>query len=89
MLGLILWTALNAQAHIMGSSTWCLANSPVHFECQFEDRDLCVEAAQKKSKSTFERWECVPYPIDLRNIPKSGESPLPAPTSTTIPPKQH
>ena len=71
-LGQIIFLSLYTQAHIMGSSTWCLANSPVHFECQFEDRDFCVEAAQKKSKSTFERWECVPYPIYLLNIPKSG-----------------
>ena len=66
----------SAQAHIMGSSTWCLANSPVHFECQFEDYDLCQQTAQKKSKTNFETWQCVPYPIDMRNIPKSGETPV-------------
>jgi hypothetical protein len=73
----ITWFFLSqfAWSHIMGTSTWCLANSPVHFECQFEDRDICEQTAQKRTKS-FERWECVPYPMDFRNIPKEGETPL-------------
>ncbi len=84
MIGL-LWILLfnpAAEAHIMGSASWCLANSPVHFECQFEDHELCMQTAEKKSKN-FEHWECVPYPMDFRNIPKSGETPLPVSTTTT------
>jgi hypothetical protein len=64
-----------ANAHIMGTATWCLANSPVHYECQFEDRDICDKTAQKRT-TIFERWDCVPYPMDFRNIPKEGETPV-------------
>jgi len=77
ILGWIFFFSFSANAHIMGSASWCVANSPVHFECQFEDYDLCVQTAEKKSKN-FERWQCVPYPMDFRNIPKSGEQLTPA-----------
>ena len=59
----------------MGVASWCVANSPVHFECQFEDHDLCEKEAEKRSKH-FETWQCVPYPMDFRNIPKTGETPV-------------
>lgn len=62
----------NAKAHIVGSSEWCLANSPVHFECYLSDQDRCEHEAKKRT-TPLEDWRCVPYPIDFSKIPKSGE----------------
>ena len=69
---LIFFHPMVSEAHIVGVMPWCLANSPVHFECFHEDRELCEKTAQKRT-TAFERWNCVPFPVDFRKIPKSGE----------------
>lgn len=74
LLLLTILLATNVQAHIVGSSEWCLANSPVHFECYLSDQDRCEHEAKKRT-TPIEDWRCVPYPIDFSKIPKSGEKP--------------
>jgi len=61
-----------ARAHIVGVSPWCLANSPVHFECYLNDRQMCEKEAKKKT-TPLEEWRCESYPIDFSKIPKTGE----------------
>lgn len=63
----------SAQAHIIGTDPWCIANSPVHYECHYLDSKECELAAQKHS-DVYEQWRCVSYPVDFRLIPKSGET---------------
>lgn len=71
---LIVFSVLTkAEAHIIGVMPWCLASSPVHFECFQEDHELCEKTAQKRT-TAFERWDCVPFPVDFRKIPKVGEA---------------
>lgn len=76
---------IKAEAHIVGGDAWCMASSPVHYECFFLDRSSCetqLTKNQKEKPLDQLPWQCAPYPIDFRNIPKSGESPV-APTSTS------
>lgn len=65
--------SLPAKAHILGVSSWCVANSAIHFECYFLDQERCEQEAQHRSRRG-EDWQCVPFPVDFRNIPKSGET---------------
>lgn len=67
--------SLNSQAHLMGTSPLCVANSPVHFECFYEDFEQCEKVAKRRS-NPIDRWECVRFPIDFRKLPKSGEEPI-------------
>lgn len=64
-----------AHAHLVGMSPWCIASSPVHYECFYSDPKEC-EAAAKKNSNLTTQYQCLPYPIDFRNIPKSGEEPV-------------
>ncbi|MGZ3742855.1 MAG: hypothetical protein ACXWRA_03265 [Pseudobdellovibrionaceae bacterium] len=59
----------------MGQSSWCIASSPVHYECFYSEPHECEVAAKKNSTLTTQ-YQCLPYPIDFRNLPKSGERPL-------------
>jgi hypothetical protein len=71
----ILFFSFLSHAHIIGSSPWCLANSPVHYECYLLDQEKCEQDAKRRSKQG-EDWQCQPFPIDFRFIPKSGETPV-------------
>jgi hypothetical protein len=62
----------HAEAHIVGVDPWCIANSPVHYECFYLNEKDCNQAAKKKT-DMFEKWQCLSFPMDFRNFPKNGE----------------
>lgn len=74
-LALVVWVSIS-ESHIIGVSAWCVANSAVHFECFFSEPERCEQEAKHRSKMG-ENWQCVPFPVDFRNIPKSGETAVP------------
>ncbi|MBX3018212.1 MAG: hypothetical protein KF767_10010 [Bdellovibrionaceae bacterium] len=84
LLGLLL-SGPRAEAHLLGTSPWCTANSPTHYECFFYDRETCDKAATRRTTS-FERWECLGYPPNFADFPKVGEAtPTPTPTPSPTP----
>lgn len=71
-----------AAAHLLGTSPWCVANSPTHYECYFYEQATCEKAASRRTDA-FERWECLGYPPNFADFPKIGEgTPTPTPTPT-------
>jgi hypothetical protein len=81
----IFLVSLISSGHIVGSSAWCLANSPYHFECYFLDQERCEQEAHRRANKGEPEWQCVPFPMDFRNIPKSGEVPASTTTVSELP----
>lgn len=73
----------HGHAHILGKSAWCISNSPVHFECFYENNSTCEKMLSMRSRPSHSpkgseptiavssSESCVEFPYEFSLKPES------------------